>query len=129
MKIFRYFVVGGVAATVDIGFFFLFAKVAGFNYLAVAPVGFILATWVNYQLSVRHVFRSGVRFTRGREIVLVYVISTVGLLINQAILYGLVDLVGADLMLSKLTATATVFLWNYCARNYYLFASPSAPNR
>ena len=129
MKIFRYFVVGGVAATVDIGFFFLFAKVAGFNYLAVAPVGFILATWVNYQLSVRHVFRSGVRFTRGREIVLVYVISTVGLLINQAILYGLVDLVGADLMLSKLTATATVFLWNYSARNYYLFASPSAPNR
>ena len=129
MKIFRYFVVGGVAATVDIGFFFLFAKVAEFNYLAVAPVGFILATWVNYQLSVRHVFRSGVRFTRGREIVLVYVISTVGLLINQAILYGLVDLVGADLMLSKLTATATVFLWNYSARNYYLFASPSAPNR
>jgi len=129
VKIFRYFVVGGVAATVDIGFFFLFAKVAGFNYLAVAPVGFILATWVNYQLSVRHVFRSGVRFTRGREIVLVYVISTVGLLINQAILYGLVDLVGADLMLSKLTATATVFLWNYSARNYYLFASPSAPNR
>lgn len=129
MKIFRYFVVGGVAATVDIGFFFLFAKVAGFNYLAVAPVGFILATWVNYQLSVRHVFRSGVRFTRGREIVLVYVISTAGLLINQAILYGLVDLAGAELMLSKLTATATVFLWNYCARNYYLFASPSAPNR
>jgi len=129
VKIFRYFVVGGVAATVDIGFFFLFAKVAEFNYLAVAPVGFILATWVNYQLSVRHVFRSGVRFTRGREIVLVYVISTVGLLINQAILYGLVDLVGADLMLSKLTATATVFLWNYSARNYYLFASPSAPNR
>ncbi len=37
MKILRYFIVGGVAATVDIGFFLLFAKLAGFNYLVVAP--------------------------------------------------------------------------------------------
>ena len=124
MKIFRYFVVGGVAACVDIGFFFLFAKLAGFNYLIVAPLGFILATGVNYLLSVRHVFRSGVRFTRGREIFLVYVISAVGLLVNQAVLYGLVDLARMELMLSKLIATGTVFFWNYCARNYYLFASP-----
>lgn len=129
MKIFRYFIIGGVAASIDIGFFFVFAKLAGFNYLVVAPVGFVLATWVNYELSVRHVFRSGARFSRGREIVMIYVISTVGLLINQAILYGLVDLVGAELMLSKLTATATVFFWNYCARNNYLFASPLPPNR
>jgi len=128
VKIFRYFVVGGVAAIVDIGFFFVFAKLAEFNYLVVAPFGFVLATWVNYELSVRHVFRSGVRFSRRREIVMIYVISTVGLLINQAILYGLVDLVGAELMLSKLTATATVFFWNYCARNNYLFASPPPSN-
>ena len=129
MKIFRYFIIGGVAATVDIGFFFVFAKLAGLNYLLVAPVGFVLATLVNYELSVRHVFRSGIRFSRGREIVMIYVISTVGLLINQAILYGLVDLVGAELMLSKLMATASVFFWNYCARNNYLFASPPPPNR
>ena len=129
MKIFRYFIIGGVAATVDIGFFFVFAKLAGLNYLVVAPVGFVLATLVNYELSVRHVFRSGIRFSRGREIVMIYVISTVGLLINQAILYGLVDLVGAELMLSKLMATASVFFWNYCARNNYLFASPPPPNR
>ena len=129
MKIFRYFIVGGVAAAVDIGFFFLFAKLAGFNYLVVAPLGFMLATGVNYYLSVRHVFRSGVRFSRGREIVLVYVVSAVGLLINQAVLYVLVDRVGAELMLAKFAATATVFFWNYCVRNYYLFAPPSPPGR
>jgi putative flippase GtrA len=79
VRILRYFIVGGMAATVDIGFFLLFAKLAGFNYLVVAPLGFVLATWVNYQLSIRHVFRSGVRFTRGREIFLVYAVSAVGL--------------------------------------------------
>jgi putative flippase GtrA len=123
VKIFRYFLVGGVAAAVDIVWFFLFAKLAGFNYLVVAPLGFVLATWVNYRLSVRYVFRSGVRFSRGREIMLVYVISAVGLLINQAVLYGLVDKLGVELMLAKFAATATVFFWNYWARNNYLFAA------
>ena len=129
MRILRYFIVGGVAATVDIGFFFLFAKLAGFNYLLVAPLGFVLATGVNYQLSVRHVFRSGVRFSRGREILLVYAVSAVGLLINQAVLYVMVGQLGAELMLAKFTATATVFVWNYCMRNYYVFAPRSLPNR
>lgn len=127
MKVFRYFLVGGAAAAVDIGWFFIFAKLAGFNYLVVAPLGFVLATWVNYQLSVRHVFRSGIRFSRGREIILVYVISAVGLLVNQAVLYGLVDQLGVELMLAKVTATVTVFFWNFGARNNYLFAPP--PNR
>jgi len=71
VRILRYFIVGGVAATVDIGFFFLVAKLARVNYLVVAPLGFVLATWVNYQLSIRHVFQSGVRFSRKREICLV----------------------------------------------------------
>jgi putative flippase GtrA len=128
VRILRYFVVGGVAATVDIGFFFLFAKLAGFNYLVVAPLGFVLATWVNYQLSIRHVFRSGARFSRGREIVLVYAVSAIGLLINQAVLYVLVDRVGAELMLAKFTATVTVFFWNYAMRNNYVFAQSPRRN-
>jgi len=128
VRILRYFVVGGVAATVDIGFFFLFAKLAGFNYLVVAPLGFVLATWVNYQLSIRHVFRSGARFSRGREILLVYAVSAIGLLINQAVLYVLVDRVGAELMLAKFTATVTVFFWNYAMRNNYVFAPPPRRN-
>ena len=129
MRILRYFVVGGVAASVDIGFFFLFAKLAGFNYLVVAPLGFVLATWVNYRLSVRHVFRSGARFSRGREILLVYAVSAAGLLINQAVLYVLVGRLGVELMLAKFTATVTVFFWNYGMRNHYVFAPRSLPDR
>ena len=128
MRILRYFIVGGVAAAVDVGFFFLFAKLAGLNYLFVAPIGFALATWVNYQLSIRHVFRSGARFKRGPEILLVYVVSALGLLLNQGVLYILVDRLAAELVLAKLTATVTVFFWNYFARNNFVFAA-SLPDR
>ena len=40
----------------------------------------------------------------------------------------LVDQVGAELMLSKLTATVTVFFWNYASRNNYVFPPRSVRN-
>jgi len=120
----RYFVVGGVAAVVDISFFFLCAKLLGFNYLAVATVGFFIATLVNYVLSVRFVFTSGVRFSRHGEIALVYLVSAVGLALNLLVLYLAISVAGLELMLSKLIATGAVFLWNFLSRNYFIFRRP-----
>ena len=71
-RIGRYFVVGGVAACMDIGLFMLFAQHYAFPYLRVAAATFVFATLVNYVLSVRFVFMSGVRFRRRWEIALVF---------------------------------------------------------
>lgn len=121
MRIVKYFMVGGMAAVVDLTIFFIFAKVAGFNYLFVGATGFTLATLVNYLLSVRFVFRSGVRFSRQQEIALVFAVSLVGLAINQSVLYIGIEHAHAEMMLSKLVATAMAFLWNFAARNNYVF--------
>ena len=117
----KYFVVGGISACVDIGFFYVFAKVLGFNYLAVATVGFLIAVPVNYLLSVRFVFTSGARFRPLHELALVYLVSSVGLGLHLVVLYAAVDMLGFELMLSKLIATGSVFLWNFAARNYFVF--------
>ena len=121
MKIVRYFFVGGAAAAVDIGLFFLFAKSLGFNYLVVGCIGFIIATAVNYFLSIRFVFRSGVRFARHTEIAFIYVASLLGLVLNQGILFLLIEHAGAEMMLAKLAATGGVFLLNFSARNFFVF--------
>jgi putative flippase GtrA len=97
----RYFVVGGISACVDIGFFFVFAKLLGFNYLAVATIGFLIAVPVNYLLSVRFVFRSGARFKPLQELALVYLVSSIGLGMHLMVLYAAIEL-GLELMLSKL---------------------------
>ena len=125
MKIVRYFFVGGVAAAFDIGIFFLFAKVAGYDYLLVGCVGFLIATAVNYVLSVKHVFRSGVRYSKGKEIALVYLVSMVGLAINQLVLYLLIDKMGSEMMLAKLAATGVVFFWNFSVRHFIVFRAAS----
>ena len=121
----QYFVVGGVSAVVDISFFFVFAKLLGFNYLVVATIGFVIATLVNYALSIKFVFTSGVRFGKRKEITLVYLVSAAGLAVNLLVLYLAVSVAGLELMLSKVIATATVFLWNFLTRNYFIFRRPA----
>ncbi len=126
MKIVRYFFVGGAAAIVDIGIFFLFAKLAGYDYLLIGSIGFLVATAVNYVLSVKHVFRSGIRYTKRKEVALVYLVSMVGLAINQLVLYVLIDHMHSELMLAKLTATGVVFFWNFSVRYFIVFRAASS---
>ncbi len=121
MQIIRYLMVGGIASIVDIGLFVLFAKFIGYNYILVAACSFVIATGVNYQLSVRHVFESTIRHTRKKEVLLVYFVSLVGLLINLIILYLAVSIFLFEMVLSKIFASGLVFFWNYFIRKYYIF--------
>lgn len=121
MKIIKYFFVGGVAAAVDIGLFAIFAKWLGYHYLVVGTTSFVVATLVNYLLSIRHVFESGVRFSKHHEIVLIYVVSAVGLGVNLLALYICIDGIEMELMMSKIVANGVVFFWNYLARRNYIF--------
>ena len=125
-RIARYFGVGACAAAVDISLFAIFARYLGYNYLAVGAVTFILATAVNYLLSVRFVFKSGVRFRRHHEVMLVFAVSAVGLLLNQLMLYVGISMLRMDMLLSKIAATGVVFGWNYAARSRFVFWDPSS---
>ena len=114
---------GGAAACVDIGLFMLFAQGLGLPYLRVAAGSFVVATFVNYFLSVRFVFVSGARFRRRWELVLVFVVSAVGLALNQVILAACVEMARFPLLFAKLTATGVVFFWNYLARRVFVFGA------
>jgi putative flippase GtrA len=110
---------------VDISLFMVFTKYLGLPYLRVAAGTFVIATLVNYWLSVRFVFVSGKRFTRRWEVVLVFAVSAVGLALNQAILLVCIDGWGFPLLAAKVTATGIVFFWNYVARRHFVFAVAS----
>jgi putative flippase GtrA len=118
----RYLGVGAAAAAVDIGLFWIFARELGLPYLRVAIATFVAATLVNYVLSVRFVFVSGVRFRRRWELALVFLVSGLGLAVNNAMLWICVERLALDLLLAKIAATGTVFFWNYFARRQFVFA-------
>ena len=125
MKIVRYFGVGGVAAILDLLIFSTMVKWFEFNWFYVALLSFIIATGVNYFLSIKYVFQSGVRFIRSHEIFLVFFVSAIGLSVNQIVLWLLIEVAMLDEVVSKIVASGTVFIWNFMARNSFIFRPPS----
>ena len=122
MNVVKYFFVGGTAAVVDWTIFTVFAYFLEFNYLVVSAIGFIIATYVNYFLSIRFIFHSGARFAKKIEITSIYIVSAIGLMLHQGVLYCLVDVIHLKLLLAKITATGVIFIWNFGVRNYWIFA-------
>lgn len=121
MVLLRYFLVGGVAAIVDIAIFSVAVKVFRLDWFLVALCSFLIATAVNYALSIRYVFRSGVRFNRREEVSLVFLVSGLGLVVNQGVLWSLIEVASLDEALSKVMATGAVFFWNYATRRLFIF--------
>ncbi len=120
-KFWLYFAVGGICALLDWALFALFLYGADLHYLISATISFVIATGVNYVLSVKYVFEIG-RRSRGEQIVLVYFASAVGILINLAVLSGLIEFVGIHPLVAKLVGTGSAFGWNFGARYFWIFA-------
>jgi len=121
MKILKYGAVGGAAAALDFIIFAIFAKYLSYNYLLIGAIGFIVATTLNYFLSIRFVFESGARFSFQKEISLVFLISLGGLVINQIVLLGGIGWLGWEMLFVKVCATVAVFFWNFGARSEFIF--------
>jgi len=119
----RYMLVGGVAAATDLVFFGIFHMLLGFDYLVIGVIGFLVATGVNYLLSIRWVFESGARFARDREWMLIYLVSLAGLGLHVVFLYIGVEVFAIEPVVAKVIAIGLVFSWNYGARKYYVFSA------
>ncbi|MEA3504400.1 MAG: GtrA family protein [Bacteroidota bacterium] len=83
--------------------------------------GFIVATFVNYLLSIKFVFTSGARFMRFTEILMVYLVSSVGLVVHIVTLYTLIDFLQFDKMISKIMAIGCAFAFNFVLRKFFVF--------
>jgi putative flippase GtrA len=121
IRLIRYFFVGAASALVDIGLFIAIFAGLGLNWFVASTISFTTATVLNYFLSIRHVFESGARYVQHHELALVFLISGLGLFINQAVLYALFIIVGLNVLVSKVAATGLVFFWNFGARQKFIF--------
>ena len=117
----RYFFVGGISALLDIGLFVAIFRVLDVQWFYASIISFAIATLVNYLLSIRHVFESWTWYAQHQELALVFLVSGMGLLLNQIILYALFAIAGLNILFSKIAATGLVFFWNFGARQKFIF--------
>lgn len=114
IQFFRYLFVGGFAALTDIGTLFAATEFLHIHYLVSAALAFVVGTIVNYVLSILWIFRSSRDYKK--EIPLFTLIGAGGLVLNELILWALVDHASIHYLVAKLVSVGVVLFWSFTLR-------------
>lgn len=115
-QILKFGIVGGTAFIIDYSILYILTEFAGLNYLISAAISFSCSVIYNYILSIKWVFDTKKTMNKFHEFLLFIVLSVVGLLINEFIMWILVEKIFIYYMLAKIIATAIVMIYNFITR-------------
>lgn len=127
IQFFRYCFVGGIATVVEgaslwlIQHFIFSDSNTVFVYLSQA-IAFVLGTVTNFFLSRLFVFQANKKSMKATgEFIVVFIISAVGLLAKEFLLWCFNSKLGIHYMLVWAVSTILVLLWNYVARRLFIY--------
>ncbi|MBP3791515.1 MAG: GtrA family protein [Methanobrevibacter sp.] len=121
IQLFRYVFVGGNAFAVDFFFLYFFSDICGIYYLLSGVFSFIISVMVNYLMSTRWVFNQDKIGNKLVEFYLFLIISTIGLVFTEILLWLFTDIFGLYYLISKIMAAIIVLFWNFIARRVMFY--------
>ena len=121
-QIMKFGIVGGIAFVIDYGLLAFCTEILHINYLVSATIGFTVSVVFNYVASMRYVFAHKEDMSRRREFVIFVVLSVIGLIINNAVMWAGVEIASVHYLVVKILATAIVMVWNFVTRKLFLDA-------
>ena len=121
LQFFRYIFVGGTAFAVDFFFLYFFSDICGIYYLISGVLSFVISVLVNYIMSTKWVFNPDNSDNKVLEFNLFLIISTVGLVFTEILLYLFTDVFGLYYLISKIIAAIIVLFWNFIARRVMFY--------
>ncbi|MEM7695690.1 MAG: GtrA family protein [Pseudomonadota bacterium] len=120
VRFWRYVLVGGAAAIVDLGGF-VGLDALGAPVPAAAAMSFLIAMAVNYALSIAFAFGAQAGL---RSFALFAAFAAIGFSINVGVTAGLALLAGLWPPLAKLLGIAVAFTFNFTANHIIVFPQP-----
>ena len=121
IQFFRYVFVGGTAFAVDFFFLYFFSDICGIYYLVSAVLSFVISVLVNYIMSTKWVFNQDNIENKVLEFNLFILISTIGLVFTEILLYLFTDVFGIYYLISKIISAIIVLFWNFIARRIMFY--------
>lgn len=132
-QILKFGVVGFICFLIDFGITTGFTNILGVHYLISKFLGFVVSAIVNYLLSIKYVFTQKKEMDKKKEFTVFLILSALGLLINEIVMYGCIDgayahsvflqeKISSGLMvsISSVIATGIVMVYNFISRKLFL---------
>lgn len=116
VQFFKYFGVALIGYVVDFGLLLVSKEVLHLHYLPSAVIGFIAGLLVVYVLSSQFVFGQSKIHSKSVEFGIFATIGVVGLGLLMVLMWLMTDIFHINYLLSKILATAVVYMWNFLAR-------------
>ncbi|MBW8371826.1 MAG: GtrA family protein [Thiobacillus sp.] len=111
--------VGAVGTIAHYALLFFLVSQLTVHPVAASVAGALLGALINYILNYRFTFRSARRHREALPRFLA--IAAVGLALNTALMWLLVEPLRLHYLISQLIATACVLLWNYLGNRHWTF--------
>lgn len=119
IQLVRYACAGGTAALLDLLFFLIAVEHFHVQYLVAAFFTYIFGfSWMHF-LSVYWIFEN--RHGRKSEFFMAFIITLLGLLWTEILLFSFVEWLVLDVIIAKILSQLLVFLWNFGMRKLLVF--------
>lgn len=119
-QILKFGVVGIIATGIDYILLIFLKEICGIDYLLASGISYSAATVFNYILTMRYVFEGKDNVSKIKEFLLFFVMSVVGLGVNQIVMWISTDILKIYYILSKILSTAIVMIYNFISRKVVL---------
>lgn len=119
-QIIKFGIVGVLAFLIDYVLLFVLVEYLGMYYLISSAISFTVSVVFNYICSMKFVFARRDDISKKKEFIVFLILSIVGLLINQAMMWIMVDKLLIYYMISKIIVTGIVMIWNFISRKIFL---------
>ncbi len=116
----RFVLVGGLATFIDFFILIFLVEVLSIHYLFSASFSFIVAGMVNFYLSKKWTFKNK-NPEYGKQYAVFVVVGIIGLLLNNLILFYLVEYLDIYYIFGKVISTFIVMFWNFLMNKYMTF--------
>ena len=114
-----YLIVGGIATIVEWVIFYILNKFGHVHYMGATALAFVVSTFANWLFGRLLLFQE--RENVWKELLKIYATSIIGLILNLLLMWLAVEIFTLPEMLSKMIATAIVFLWNFFIRKFVIY--------
>ncbi|NOR45882.1 MAG: hypothetical protein GQ534_09880 [Candidatus Delongbacteria bacterium] len=115
-----FFLVGIISFLFGIIFLKIFYKELELDLILANSLSFILVSGINFFLSIKFVFLRG-KYSLKKEVVLFYVVAGSSLILDNLILYILVEKINIYYILSKICSVFIVSILSFILKKYLVF--------